>query len=170
LQIREGEIDIGLNEPVAFHKSVSEREPTLFRITQTRPRIKVELAKKKDIPLYWGFEVIKTDDFLSHLAETPCISIGLSKNAPPYRRIEPDLEKTVTGDLLVLAIFGGPSHGILDLFEDKDAVKERIDFWANTIPDQGTETVRLEEAILISLGMLNALLGDTISKQGYHTE
>jgi predicted SPOUT superfamily RNA methylase MTH1 len=38
----------------------------------------------------------------------------------------------------------------------------------NTIPDQGTETVRLDEALFISLGLLNSSVGSMISKPGYH--
>jgi predicted SPOUT superfamily RNA methylase MTH1 len=170
LQIRQGQIDIGLNEPASFSKPVSEHEPTLFRIVKTEPPVKIEMARREDVPMYWGFKVIRTDNLLAALSETPHISIGFSKNAPPYGRIKSDIEKTVTGDIPVVAIFGGPAHGILDLFENKDAVKEHIDFWANTIPDQGTETVRLEEAILISLGMINTSLGHNLSKPGYHLQ
>ena len=33
--------------------------------------------------------------------------------------------------------------------------KDVFDFFVNTVPDQQTATVRTEEAILISLGILN---------------
>lgn len=170
LQIRKGVVDIGLDEPVEVDRSFSERDPTLFHITQIRPAVRIEQARREAVPIYWGFEVSKLDNLVTFLEEHPRISIGLSKNAPPYKRIESDILRTVTGAVPVLAIFGGPSYGILDLLDNKESLKERVSFWVNTIPDQGTETVRLEEAIFISLGMLNALLGPTVSKPGFQLQ
>ncbi|MHA1495686.1 MAG: putative RNA uridine N3 methyltransferase [Candidatus Thorarchaeota archaeon] len=69
----------------------------------------------------------------------------------------------------VLAIFGGPERGITELCSnEKEDVKHHVDFWVNTIEGQGTETVRLEEALIASLGLLNSSVGDEISKSGYN--
>jgi predicted SPOUT superfamily RNA methylase MTH1 len=65
-------------------------------------------------------------------------------------------------------VFGGPNHGIVELCKnEKEDIKHHIDFWINTIQDQGTETVRLEEALFISLGLLNNSFGQKLTKQGY---
>lgn len=57
--------------------------------------------------------------------------------------------------------------GVCDLLKKK-SLKEKIDFWVNTIRDQGTETVRLEEAVLTSLTLLNDTMGQLYAKPGYH--
>ncbi|TET16179.1 MAG: hypothetical protein E3J82_00130, partial [Candidatus Thorarchaeota archaeon] len=65
--------------------------------------------------------------------------------------------------------FGGPRHGVSELLsKEKGSLKEHIDFWINTVPQQGTETVRLEEAILTSLTLLNNAVGNQVAKPGYH--
>ncbi|MHA2322731.1 MAG: putative RNA uridine N3 methyltransferase [Candidatus Thorarchaeota archaeon] len=51
---------------------------------------------------------------------------------------------------------------------EREDVKSHIDFWVNAIPDQGTETVRLEEALFVSLGLLNTSVGKMILKPGFH--
>ena len=51
-----------------------------------------------------------------------------------------------------------PKHGILDILAKEGASIKPFEFVVNMFPDQGTETVRLEEAILGSLAILNSFL------------
>jgi hypothetical protein len=51
---------------------------------------------------------------------------------------------------------------------EKNELKKHVDFWVNTIPDQGTETVRLEEALFASLGLLNKSVGQIVARPGFH--
>ena len=56
----------------------------------------------------------------------------------------------------VLIAFGAPSRGLHEIAKDEGARLERIvDFVVNTIPAQGTATVRTEEALLASLAIFN---------------
>jgi predicted SPOUT superfamily RNA methylase MTH1 len=56
----------------------------------------------------------------------------------------------------VLVAFGAPSRGLHEIVED-DGLKLGgiVDFVVNTVPNQGTVTVRMEEALLASLAVLN---------------
>jgi hypothetical protein len=58
----------------------------------------------------------------------------------------------------VLVVFGGPTHGILDILSsDKREMQKEHEYTVNMVPSQLTETVRTEEAIEISLSLLNFL-------------
>jgi predicted SPOUT superfamily RNA methylase MTH1 len=170
LQVRPGKVDLGLGKLVNYPKNVSERDPTLFRVVKIKPQIMLEMIEREDVGEYWGFEVERVTDLAKFLEESDdATRIGFSRKAPSYHQIENDLKSTIAGTQSVLAVFGGPGHGILDFFgEERESVKSSIDFWVNTIPDQGTETVRLEEALFTSLGLLNSSVGSMITKSGYH--
>jgi len=57
-------------------------------------------------------------------------------------------------------VFGSPSRGLYEIARNEDVrLGKLLDFVVNTIPCQGTETVRTEEAILASLAVLNVEFG-----------
>jgi predicted SPOUT superfamily RNA methylase MTH1 len=170
LQVHPGKIDLGLSKPIHYSKTVSERDPTLFRVIKTKPQIILERIEREDVSDYWGFEVERVTNFAEFLEDSDdSTRIGFSRKAPAFHQLENDLKSTIAGTQSVLAVFGGPSHGILEFFKkERENVKSNIDFWVNTIPDQGTATVRLEEAIFTSLGLLNASVGPMVAKPGFH--
>ena len=170
LQVRPGKIDLGLNKLVNYSKTVSERDPTLFRFTKTKPQIVLDTIEREDVSEYWGFEVERVTNLAEFLEESDdSTRIGFSRNAPYYNQLENDLKSTIASTQSVIAVFGGPGHGILEFFkEEREDVKSNIDFWVNTIPHQGTATVRLEEALFTSLGLLNSSVGKIITKPGFH--
>ena len=170
LQLRPGKIDLGLGKLVNYPNTVSERDPTLFKVTKTKPLISLEIIEREDVSDYWGFGVERVTDLARLLEDSDnATRIGFSRKAPSFHLIENDLKSTIAGTQSILAVFGGPGHGILEFFgKERDDVKFHIDFWVNTIPDQGTETVRLEEALFTSLGLLNTSVGTMIAKPGFH--
>ena len=170
LQVRPGKIDLGLGKLINYSKTVSERDPTLFRVIKTKPQIVLETIEREDVSDYWGFEVERVTNLADFLEESDdSTRIGFSRKAPSYHQLENDLKSTIAGTQSVLAVFGGPGHGILEFFEkERERVKSNIDFWVNTIPDQGTATVRLEEALFTSLGLLNSSVGTMITKPGFY--
>jgi predicted SPOUT superfamily RNA methylase MTH1 len=55
-----------------------------------------------------------------------------------------------------LVAFGAPSQGLHEIAKKEGLRLDKVaDFVVNTIPTQGTETVRTEEAIIASLAILN---------------
>lgn len=170
LQVRLGQIDLGFDKLINYPKTVSERDPTLFRVIKTKPQITLEIIEREDVSDYWGYSVERVNNLAKFLEESDDTTrIGFSRNAPVFYQLEKALKSTIASTQSVIAVFGGPSHGILEFFgSEREAVKSHIDFWINTIPDQGTETVRLEEALFASLGLLNSSVGTMVAKPGFH--
>jgi len=55
--------------------------------------------------------------------------------------------------------FGAPTQGLQEIVAQENLrLDEVADFTVNTIPDQGTETVRTEEALYASLAVLNTIV------------
>jgi predicted SPOUT superfamily RNA methylase MTH1 len=170
IQVRPGKIDLGFDNLIDFPTVLSERDPTLFRVEATSPKLFLSVIDRLQAPVYWGFEASRTGDLLDLLKRSNAMTrIGFSRKAPPLQKLERDLRTTVSNTGSVLAVFGGPTRGILELCgSQRDDVKRQIDFWVNTISDQGSETVRLEEALIVSLGLLNNLVGEAIAKPGFY--
>ena len=171
VQVRPNQIDIGFEKLIDYPEPLSERDPTLFRVASTSPKIVLEPIERSDVTGYWGYEATRIGSLVNLLKQSESMTrIGFSRNAPSFKNLEIDLTSTISNTKSVLAIFGGPERGIIELCtNEKEDVKHHVDFWVNTIEGQGTETVRLEEALLVSLGLLNSSVGNIISKSGYRT-
>ena len=169
VQVRPNQIDLGFDRLIEYPQMVSERDPTLFKVVSTAPKIELEIIERSDVQEYWGYDASRVGGLVDLLKQSEGMTrIGFSRNAPIFKHLENDLVSTVSNTKSVLAIFGGPERGIIDLcVNEKEDIKHHVDFWINTIEGQGTATVRLEEALLISLGLLNNLIGDKITKSGY---
>jgi predicted SPOUT superfamily RNA methylase MTH1 len=170
VQVRLGKVDIGVGQLVDHSETLSERSPTLLRIIETKPRIRVETINRHEIERYWGFEVERITSLVGKLRESSHMTrIIFSRNAPPYDRLEKEIIATVSNTKSILGVFGGPLLGVRELLSDeKEAIKDNSDFWVNTILGQGTETVRLEEAVLASLALINKSAGDIVAPPGFH--
>jgi predicted SPOUT superfamily RNA methylase MTH1 len=169
VQVRPNQIDLGFDRLIDYPQIVSERDPTLFRVIDTSPKIMLEPIERSDVQEYWGYEASRIGGLIDLLKQSEGTTrIGFSRKAPAFKNLEEDLTSTISSTKSVLAIFGGPERGIIELCSnEKEDVKHHVDFWVNTIEGQGTETVRLEEALLVSLGLLNSSIGDKITKAGY---
>jgi predicted SPOUT superfamily RNA methylase MTH1 len=54
-----------------------------------------------------------------------------------------------------LIVFGAPKRGVHDILAREGANIKPYEFVVNMFPNQATETVRLEEAVLGTLAILN---------------
>ncbi|MDH4212491.1 MAG: hypothetical protein OEV85_01095 [Candidatus Thorarchaeota archaeon] len=170
IQVRPGKIDLGFDNLIDFPTLLSERDPTLFKVEAVSPTLSLSIIDRLEAPVYWGFEASRTGTLLELLERSRNMTrIGFSRKAPPFFQLEKDLISTVSSTGSVLAVFGDPNRGILELCDvQRDDIKRQIDFWINTIDDQGSETVRLEEALIVSLGLLNNSVGKVIARQGFY--
>ena len=58
-----------------------------------------------------------------------------------------------------LVAFGAPTRGLFEIAKDEGwQLGKEVDFVVNTIPRQGTKTVRTEEAVFASLSIMNMRL------------
>jgi predicted SPOUT superfamily RNA methylase MTH1 len=55
-------------------------------------------------------------------------------------------------------IFGAPKSGLAEILKSEERNIRDFEFVVNSFPTQGTRTVRLEEAILGTLSIVNHIL------------
>jgi methyltransferase len=152
-------VDIGVEQPAILREmQYSAGERLTLQVVNVGSRIEVQAVKRDDVPLYWGFRVHVDKRGFARLATEGGFDlvIATAKLGSKFTSVASDIEKKWGSGQHVLVAFGAPSRGLHEIAKAEGAKLERIvDFVMNTIPEQGTATVRTEEAILASLAILN---------------
>ncbi|WP_259517865.1 putative RNA uridine N3 methyltransferase [Halanaeroarchaeum sp. HSR-CO] len=165
-------VNCGLQHPISLHvppsMAVEEGERVTIRVSSRRP----VRAKLVDEPLP-GFVVTRTN--LRDALDRPDAGfrVATSRHGTPVTVSSlAGLVERVAADGLTVA-FGAPGRGLPDILDvdvrdigaatgsatagEGDPTTDApagFDAWLNTIPDQGSETVRTEVAMFASLGCL----------------
>jgi predicted SPOUT superfamily RNA methylase MTH1 len=151
--------DIGVNKLITINrKTPPAGNRTTVRITNLNPLEGIP-AKKSEVPFYWGYNLMKSKDRLSELAyrHEYDLTIGTSRKGENYSKLV-DFAKRWENSKSVLVVFGSNIMGVHDvLAKEGKKAEEVFDYIINTIPNQGSHTVRTEEAIHSTLSILNLL-------------
>jgi predicted SPOUT superfamily RNA methylase MTH1 len=153
-------IDIGIDKTTVLSgiKLPINSRVTVKVIDVKKRNIEVQLVKSDQVKQYWGYRVYVSNRTLGKTVQKiqPALTIATSRKGIKinnvYKQLQEELGKS---DRLIVA-FGSPREGLNEILRrEKLKLKNVFDFTINTIPDQGTETVRTEEAIFASLALLN---------------
>ncbi len=156
-------VEIGINRPIPLR--TEERIPVGQRLNVrifSHEPLAAEPVDPKDIPHYWGYDTVVVESLESYLAEKHKQGGYVVLTSRYGKGLTPEIlsQMVQQGQKRDLAVvFGSPSRGV-DAFLSKESM-DRYEM-INTIPHQGTETVRVEEAVFATLALLNlgALLED----------
>ena len=153
-------VDVGVGESAIVQGSL----PTNSRITVTLTKIKggieAVMLDEAEIRIYWGFHVTVPKLPLAESSRKIGFDliISTSRYGKEIDEVFPDLQSAWAESKRILVAFGSPAKGLEDILKGEGlGLKEYSDFTINTIPEQGVETVRIEEAIYASLSLLNIL-------------
>jgi len=148
-------VDIGVECPLplktARRYEVGQR--LNVRVFSLKP-LAAEPVDRSEIPHYWGYETEVIPNLEEHVRSSDRLVVATSRQGTPAT---PDLlRQTVRqGQKHGLeVVFGSPARGV-DAFLSSETMEGCCVI--NTIPHQGTETVRLEEAIFATLSQVNLM-------------
>lgn len=159
---RPSRINAGFQESIKVQQQLSLKKRVTIRLTKTSPVLEGELVDSMRLPIYWGFTITRTDSKLSQMirGEKPDLTIATSRRGRPFRDVSTELSVRWRVALRPMILFGSPSEGIPEILErDGAKVDEFSDYYLNTIPQQGVETVRTEEALFATLSCLSQMEG-----------
>ena len=151
-------VDIGVEQPAVLREiqyGVGDR--LTLQIINVSTRVEVQAANRDDVPLYWGFKVrVEKRSFVQFVKDREFdLTIATAKLGSKFEVVAGEIEKKWSRSQHVLVAFGAPSRGLHEIAKEEGAKLESIvDFVINTIPEQGTATVRTEEALFASLAIL----------------
>ncbi len=151
-------VDLGVERPIRLTgRAPSRGSRVTVKVVQIEPEPFVEMAKRAENPTYWGFEIQVTKRTLGELATGGFydLTIATSRTGEPITGRIDDLRAKLASAMKTLVAFGSPRAGIPELLRREGREVGAFQYTLNTIPDQGTETVRTDEAIFASLAVLN---------------
>ncbi|MDH5438936.1 MAG: RNA methyltransferase [Candidatus Bathyarchaeota archaeon] len=157
-------VDIGVERPVLIlDKRLQINNRVTVRVTELGKHPKAVLASRGEIKTYWGYRVTASDaPFGQLLKDQPFdLVIATSRRGAPLIEVMDELAKRWKSSRRTLVAFGAPTQGLYEIAtRERLSLDEIVHFVINTIPSQGTETVRTEEALFTSLTALNLLDGE----------
>jgi predicted SPOUT superfamily RNA methylase MTH1 len=84
------------------------------------------------------------------------LKIGTSRYGALIQEVWPEIGNSLRNVGSVLVAFGSPRMGLTETLAQEGKTPSNVfNFFLNTVPGQNVATVRTEEAIFISLGLLN---------------
>lgn len=155
-------VDIGVEQPaLILNEQLSVGKRVTVLISQVKDRIVAKRANRDQISEYWGYRITAEGQSLLRILESRNfdLTIATSKFGKPFTDVKEQMSERMQKATMVLVVFGSPTRGLYDIVKNENGrLDELTDFVVNTVPLQGTETVRTEEAIVASLAILNVCL------------
>lgn len=159
-KIREGTlVEIGVEQPALIKdRQLPIGKRITVKVTKVDGRVEAEQINRNEITDYWGYKVTVEKHPLGKIVKDRDfdLTIATSKYGVPFADVsEKIVEKWRNAETILIA-FGAPTEGLYEIVRHEGLnLNELVDFVVNTIPMQGTETVRTEEALVASLAILN---------------
>ena len=146
-------VDVGIKSLVQYFGKTKPGSRITVQFKEGHPKLTVKEIPRSDAPGYWGYAVRERAGLYDLLSEWKGRTILTSRKAKMITSEQAAAYAKSDGPLLVA--FGSPERGIPEILGDRikrvqDAKK------LNFFPNQQTETVRLEEALLGTLGIINS--------------
>lgn len=153
-------IEAGFRNLVRVKSKLQTLKRITIRLTRDLPELEGEIVEPSGLTIYWGFRVARGNVSLSEIVRSKKfdLTISTSRKGTDVRKITPNLTQRWKSASRPLIIFGSPNDGVPEILARSGMnVSDAMDFNINTIPDQGVETVRTEEALWSALAILNVL-------------
>ena len=155
-------VDIGVEQPALIRgKDLAVGQRITVRVIRVGKPVEVELANRDEASSYWGYTVtVEKRPFGSFLKKSDFdLTIATSRYGSPLADVAEEIVEKWKEANRVLVAFGAPTQGLGDIVRrEGHQLSELVDFVVNTVPMQGTETVRTEEALIASLAVFNIIL------------
>ena len=147
-------LNIGTKKLIQYFGKMKSGTRIAIQVKTIRPELTVKEISREDIKDYWGYNVKERANLLSILSTWKGKIILTSKKGKKFSRS--DAKKITNSNDPTLIVFGTTNKGIYDILgSDIKKIQNATVF--NFFPNQGTQTVRLEEAILGTLSIINII-------------
>jgi methyltransferase len=149
-------VDVGLEKMIKYNGSQRGKK-VLVKISKNSQLMADDISKD-NVEGYLGYDVQDADSLSSILGDPKNEIVMTSVQGSPFTKYVNNLMNKVKHSKNLLVIFGSPKLGLRKIMESENIQISSIDNFLNMFPKQGTQTVRLEEAILGTLSIINNYL------------
>ncbi len=147
-------VDVGFDKPLPYYGDEHEGKKIIVKFKEGYPNLSIKQIRKDEINHYWSYEVKEIANLYTFLKSWGSQIIMTSRKGKVIHKTQKLFDEISNSDVLV--VFGSPKRGVHEILGNNlnNVPKSQI---LNFFPDQGTETVRLEEALFGTLSILNVL-------------
>lgn len=152
-------VDIGVEHPALMRENQWALGKRLtLQVVAADERIEVQAVNRDQVSGYWGYRVkLETRSFSSLVEKGKFdLVVATSRIGIKFENAAEKMgEHWRKADYKLIA-FGAPARGLHEIVKDEGfELNDLADYVVNMVPDQGTETVRTEEAVFASLAVFN---------------
>ena len=145
-------VDVGINQLIPYYGKESVGKRITIQFKKGYPELTVKEITREDVSDYWGYTIKERSNLFSILSSWQGNIILTSKKGKIFAQSR--IQGMIESKMPVLVVFGAPDKGIHEILGSK--LKQVQNFKTiNFFPNQATETVRLEEALLGTLSIIN---------------
>ncbi len=152
-------VDIGVQQPALLRrKEFAVGDRLTLQVVNIGKQIEVQAISREEVPQYWGYKVRVEERSFGQLASQGNfdLRVATAKIGDNFMDVAGKLNGKWAGSQRILLAFGAPSRGLHEIVQEKGLnLADLVDFIVNMVPNQGTVTVRTEEALFASLAILN---------------
>lgn len=153
-------VDIGVQQPALLRqKQYRIGERLTVQIVNVGDHVEVQPMSRDLVPLYWGYRVQVEKRSVVQVLVDPVFDLKIvtARVGDNFTDVANKIEHRWMSSHHVLVAFGAPSRGLHEIVADEASrLTDLAHFVVNTIPNQGTVTVRTEEALLATLSVFNS--------------
>ena len=146
-------VDVGINQLVPFFGKTNIGKRVTVQFKEGYPKFSVKEISKEEAPDYWGYHVKERANLFSLINEWKGNIIITSRKGKTATKEQ--IAKYTKSDQPLLLVFGSPEKGVHEILGGKMKNVQNAKS-LNFFPNQATQTVRLEEALLGTLSIINA--------------
>ncbi len=147
-------VDVGLEQLVPYFGEYKEERRITVQFKTGFPELSVKQISRNETRQYWGYEVKESANLRTLLTNWDSDVILTSKKGKIIHKMQKYFDEISNTNLLI--VFGSPERGLHEILGKAITSIPRSQI-LNFFPEQATETVRLEEAILGTLAIVNVL-------------
>lgn len=153
-------VDVGLDRTIPFvgHTEISKK--SIFKLILKKGQLVAEeIQGKVNDGNYWGYQVTTIPTLTDITRRSSDVKfLVTSRRGKPISSVIPSITERVRHASEVVVIFGSPKNDAREIVSRNDENLINSSLVINMFPFQGTKTVRLEEALLGSLALINNIL------------
>ena len=146
-------VDVGINQLVPFFGKTGTGKRVTVQFKEGHPEFSVKEIGKSETPKYWGYTVKERANLFSLINEWKGSIIITSRKGKTATKEQ--MAKYTESDKPTLLVFGSPEKGVHEILGGRMKNVQNAKS-LNFFPNQATQTVRLEEALLGTLSIINA--------------
>ncbi|MEM4311447.1 MAG: putative RNA uridine N3 methyltransferase [Nitrososphaerales archaeon] len=152
-------VDLGLEKIFPLEDKKKEEGIVNVKFFGRFPNLYVKKIDKSEIKDYWGYEVKYYTSLKSLLSSHEGSFLLLtSKYGKDISQHMKEIIDGLRSKNSLLLVFGSPRRGLFEIMRKEGInIKDYEPYIYNTLPDQGVETVRVEEALISTLAILNLI-------------